>query len=83
MDPAFFIFRGIISETTTKGNVSTPQQAINITNEKLVTGIHENDSSIRSSEFKYMKTARQSNPRPVPIADIVSKIFKVKNNDLL
>ena len=76
MEPAFLILRGIISATTTNGNVSTPQHAINITNEKLAIGIHENDLSTNPTVFKYIKAPRQTKPIPVPIADIVSKIFK-------
>ena len=76
MEPAFLILRGIISATTTKGNVSTPQHAINITNEKLAIGIHENDLSTNPMVFKYIEAPRQTKPIPVPIADIISKTFR-------
>lgn len=76
IEPAFLIFGGIISDTTTKGNVNTPQQAINMVKEKLATGIQETFSKSHPLEFKYIYVPRHKRPMHVPIEEIVSRIFK-------
>lgn len=47
-------FSGMISEMTKNGNVRTPQEAINITNEKATSGTHLKLLTSTCVESKYV-----------------------------
>lgn len=76
IEPAFRIFGGIISDTTTKGSVNTPQHAMNMVKEKLATGIQDTFVTSNPIVFKYIYVPRHKRPMPVPIAEIVSRTFE-------